>query len=112
MLRKKQETGDPGRPVRPPKRNRLTRTLLLALLAGVALFTAAPGASATQPTGHSRQSAPYASVAESRPRVVTGGGGQESPEPPDDSWISLLALVGLLVAAPLGYLAHTRREAA
>ncbi|RJQ83185.1 hypothetical protein D5S19_21125 [Amycolatopsis panacis] len=85
---------------------------MLALLTGAALFAAAPGARAAQPTGHSRQSAPYASVGESHPRLVTGGGGQESPEPPDDSWISLLALVGLLVAAPLGYLAYTRREAA
>ncbi|MBB4688546.1 hypothetical protein [Amycolatopsis jiangsuensis] len=106
-------TGD----ARPRGRGRLVRVLLLVLLAGLALPATAPGAGAAQPAGagNVHLSAPgtsYAATGESHARIVTRGDEEPAPEQHDDNWIPLLALAGLLVAAPVGYLAHSRRREA
>ncbi|GAA3572286.1 hypothetical protein GCM10022222_65580 [Amycolatopsis ultiminotia] len=54
--------------------------------------------------------AAYAATGEARPRIVSRGDRGQTPEPHDNSWIPLLALAGLLVVAPVGYLVHMRRE--
>ncbi|WP_033293942.1 hypothetical protein [Amycolatopsis jejuensis] len=83
--------------------------LLLLAFAGLALPVSAPGAGAAQPAGTGNV---LATTAEPRAAVVARDGEGGQPDQQDDDWIPLLCLAGVLIAAPVGYFAYTRREAA